>query len=100
MSSNVICHFLRLLAEREMPHLFQNGVRPRLEVDLVRRGQGAAGQPALRLLHPAALPAQVGRRRLHQRGVPPLSAKGSVPLLEYKIEMKCARTGTKKSWLD
>ena len=72
-----------------MPHLFQNGVRPRLEVDLVRRGQGTAGQPALRLLHPAALPAQVGRRRLHQRGVPPLSAKGPVPLFEYEIEMKC-----------
>ena len=56
---------LRILADGKMPDIFQNGVRSRLEIDLVRRGARPAGQPALRLLHTAALPAQAGRRRIH-----------------------------------
>ena len=67
---------LHILADGKMPDFFQHGVRRRLEVDLVRRGPRPAGQPALRLLHPAALPAQAGRRRIHQRGVSPVSAEG------------------------
>ena len=67
---------LRILADGKMPDFFQHGVRRRLKVDLVRRGARPAGQPALRLLHPAALPAQAGRRRIHQRGVSPVSVEG------------------------